>query len=203
MLYERDLLPDQVAALVIAKRKARWGFGHGVWADPSIWHRTGTRNKLGRPAMLADEFGEKGVPVIPANNDPRAGLVRLRTLIEPDPKRRFPLWHPRAGEVGSPSLFIVAPRSRPLVEQLRSAPLQPIEKADGGEKIDPDWESRYAHAVPMARYAVMARPAPSTVPPPNPPDVYTDPEAYAAWARVQSVMERGRREPDPDRFELV
>jgi hypothetical protein len=205
LLYESNKLPDEIAGLVVGRRKASWGFGHGVWADPSIWHRTGTRNKLGRPAVLADEFAENGVPVTPANNDPRAGLVRLRILIEPDPTRRFPLWHPRSGEFGSPSLFVVASRCRPLVEQLRSAPLQPIEKADGGEKVDPDWEGRFGHAVAMARYAVMSRPSPSTPPRRNPPDIYADPEAYAGWARVASVMERGRRleQPDLSRFEPV
>lgn len=163
---ESNRLPDEIAEFVLAKRKGGWGFGHPAFADPSIWHRTGSRNQWGRPAMLADEFAENGVPVVPANNDPRAGLIRLRTLVEPDQGRRFPLWHPRAGEYGSPRLFIVAPRCPDLVEQLGSAPLQPIELADGGEKIDPEYEGRYAHHVAMARYAVMAKLGASEEPPP-------------------------------------
>jgi hypothetical protein len=59
-ITEKDLLPDGIAALVVAKRKAGWGFGQRVHADPSVWHRTGQRNKWGRPAMLADEFTEAG-----------------------------------------------------------------------------------------------------------------------------------------------
>jgi hypothetical protein len=40
---------------------------------------------------------------------------------------------------------------------------------------------------------------------PRPPDIYEDPEGDASWARVQSVMERGRRleQPDLSRFEPV
>jgi hypothetical protein len=101
-----------------------------------------------------------------SRSDPRAGLVRLRTLVEPDRARQFPLWHPRAGEYGSPQLFIVATRCPDLVEQLRAAPLQPIEKSDGGEKIDPEYESRYAHFVAMCRYAVMAKLGASSEPVP-------------------------------------
>jgi Terminase large subunit, T4likevirus-type, N-terminal len=164
-IAESDRLPDEIAALVSAKRKHEgWGFSNTVWADPSIWHRTATRNRFGDPAVLADEFGESGVPLTRANPDPRAGYARIRTLIEPDEKRRFPLWHPRAGEYGSPRMFVVARRCPELVEQLRAAPLQPVDKRDGGEMVDPVFESRHGHFVAMCRYAVMAKPAPSTPP---------------------------------------
>jgi hypothetical protein len=189
LLYERDLLPDEVAGLVVAKRKSRWGFGNPVYADPSIWHRTSTRNRFGDPAVLADEFGDSGVPLTRANNDPRAGLVRLRSLIEPDPARRFPAWHPNAGEQGSPGLFVVASACGPLVEQLGSAPLQPLEKRDGGEIVDPEWESRHGHACAMARYAVMAKPAPSKKPT-GPPDYDTDPDGWLLYEQQRLIKDR-------------
>jgi hypothetical protein len=44
--------------------------------------------------------------------------------------------------------------------------LQPTDKRDGGEIVDPAWESRHGHAAAMCRYAVMTRPAPSKEPPP-------------------------------------
>lgn len=163
-ITDRDLLPDEVAALVVARRKAAWGFGHPAFMDPSVWHRTGQRNRWGRPQMLADEFSDAGVPLVPANNDPRAGLVRLRTLIDRDPEHRFPAWHPLAGEPGSPRLFIVKGACAALVEQLRNAPLQPVDKRDGGEIIDPVWESRHGHWTAASRYAVMAKPQPSKQP---------------------------------------
>jgi hypothetical protein len=159
MLYEHDLLPSEVATAHRRAARANGAFGHTAYGDPSIWHRTGQRNKWGAPAMLADEFTDNGVPLHPANNDPRAGLIRFRELLEPDPTHPFPNWHPRAGEPGAPRLFFVAPNCPELVDQLRSAPLQPIDKRDGGEIIDPKWESRYGHAVAMCRYAVMTRPA--------------------------------------------
>jgi hypothetical protein len=185
-VYEQNLLPDEVAPLVLAKRADTWGHGNQAHADPAVWHRTGARNKWGAPAMLADEFTDAGVPIVPANNDPRAGLIRLRTLMEPDPERRFPTWHPRRGEFGAPRLFVVAHRCPDLVEQLGTAPLQPIDKADGGEKIDPAWESRYGHATAAARYGVMARPEPSTEPPP----VIDDPREAAARRMLEKANQQ-------------
>jgi hypothetical protein len=132
-----------------------------------------------------------GLPLVRANNDPRAGLIRLRTLIEPDETRRFPLWHPRAGECGSPQLFVVGRRCTELVEQLRSAPLQPIDKADAGEKVDPIWEGRYGHFCAMARYAVMSRPSASE----EPEAPFETAEEAARWLRADLL----RR--DDERFE--
>lgn len=194
LLYVDDLIPSAVSGLVIAKRKGGWGVSNCAWADPSVWHRTGTRDKWGRPAMLADEFTDHGVPLIPANNDPRAGLIRLRELTKPDPGRRFPGWHPRHGEHGAPRLFVVANRCAPLVEQLLSAPLQPIDKTDAGEKIDPEWEGRHGHCSAMARYAVMTRPAPSEEPPEE-ADYYeaADQLRREALARHEQRLESGER----------
>lgn len=193
MLYERDLIPSQLAPLIVEKRKAGWGHGHSAYADPSIWHRTGGMNRWGRPAMLADEFSDNGVPLIAANNDPRAGLIRIRELLEPDPKHRFPNWHERAGQPGAPRVFFVRSRTERLVEELQAAPLLAIDKREGGEKVDPDWESRHGHAVAMARYAVMTRPSPS-VEPEQPP---ATPEELRK-ARLEQIRSRRARESERD-----
>jgi hypothetical protein len=177
-LYEKDLLPSQVAKLVLEKRKL-WGPRNRVEMDPSIWKRTGGLNAWGQPATLATEFSEGGVELTPANRDPRAGYTRLREIIEARPDRKFPSWHPHRGESGAPQLYIVEPTCGELAEQLQSAPLQPIDKADGGEKIDPGWEGDYGHSVAAARYGVMgwASRNPSKVP------VDTSPVGQEEWAR--------------------
>ena len=164
MLYERDLIPSQLCPLVLSRRAAGWGDKHPAYIDPSVWKRTGTRNRFGDPAMLSDEFTDNGVTITRANNDPRAGLIRLRELLRVDPQHPFPNWHERAGQPGAPRLFFVRSRMADCVEELRSAPLQPIEARDGGEIIDPKWESQYGHTVAMTRYAVMTRPSPSEEP---------------------------------------
>lgn len=196
MLYVSDVLPSDLAQLVVEKRKAEWGQGHRAYMDPSIWHRTGQRNKWGAPAMLADEFTDNGVPILPANNDPRAGLIRLRELLALDPDHPFPNWHPRSGELGAPRLFFRRSTCRQLIDELMAAPLQPIDKADGGEKIDPAWESRHGHSVAMARYAGMTRPKPSKVP----ETPLADPRAEMLR---QYVKQRDERDGSRLNYELV
>lgn len=189
-LYVKDLIPSEVSPLVLEKRKV-WGRQNRVEMDPSIWRRTGTLNKWGQPATIASEFQEHGVELNPANNDPRAGLIRLRELIEPRADRKFPAWHPKAGEGGSPQLFIVQRFCTELVDQLQSAPLQPIDKADGGEKIDPLWEGDYGHSVAAARYGALSwggREA--STPPAKEPD---DPRMIALQKWERKIEEDGGR----------
>ena len=190
MLYERDLLPSQLAPLVTEKRKAGWGHGHLAHADPSIWHRTGARNRWGAPAMLADEFTDHGVLLQPANNDPRAGLIRLRELLTCDPNHSFPEWNERRGEKGAPRVFFVRDACAALVEELRAAPLQPIGKRAGGEIIDPEWESRYGHAVAMCRYACLTQPSPSKEP-------ETEPDDWQVYAKQELLRKVREGRPSP------
>ena len=165
LLYVHDTLPsDFCSDHLIPRRKASWGFDNRAFVDPSIWQRTSTKNRWGQPAMLADEFTDNGVNVERANNDPRAGLIRIREMLKPDPEHPFPDWHPRRGEMGAPRVFFVRGVFDPVVEELRAAPLQPIDKRDGGEMVDPKWESRVGHCVAMCRYSLMTRPAPSERP---------------------------------------
>jgi hypothetical protein len=163
MVYGRDLMPSELVPLIRQRRDLLWGHGNVCWMDPSVWHRTGTRNKLGAPASLIDEFVEGGLSMAKANNDPRAGMARIRELLRADPTRRFPMWHPRAGELGSPRMFFT-PRVDALVTELESAPTQPLDKRDGGEIVDQEWEGRNGHAAAMCRYAVLTRPQPSVEP---------------------------------------
>lgn len=172
MIYERDKLPSDIAPEILERRKAGWGFTNTAWADPSLWHRTGTKNRWGDPAKLADEFRDNGVPIVKANEDPRAGMTRIRELLKCDhgnpaldiSPHLFPPWHQRAGEPGGPRMFFT-PQVADLVKELKRAPLQPLNKPDGREKVDPEWESKNGHAAAMCRYAVMTRPAPSVPPP--------------------------------------
>jgi hypothetical protein len=164
MRYWHDKLPSDITPEIIELRKREWGLRNVCYADPSIWHRTGQKNKWGAPAMLADEFSDNGVPLEEANNDPRAGLIRLRDLLKLDPEHPFPSWHPRAGEKGAPRMFIVRRSCERLLEELAAAPLRPGDKLNAGEIIDPEWEGPNGHAVAMARYAVMSKPAASVEP---------------------------------------
>lgn len=168
MGYWRDSLPSDICPDIIEFRKRDWEpekSSNTCYADPTLWKRTYGKNKWGAPAMLTDEFTDNGIVLSKANNDPRAGLARLRELLKLDPTHPFPSWHPLAGELGAPRIFFTRACSE-LVDELRAAPLQPSDLRDGGEIVDPKWEGKHGHAVAMARYAVMSKPDASDEPRP-------------------------------------
>lgn len=155
------------------------------FADPSIWSDAPVTNRWGAPASAADEFQEHGISLKRANNDRRAGFIRLSELIRVDPERAFPRWHPRAGELGAPRLFVFD-RCTSLVEQLKDAPLETAE--DGpfpGEAVNRKWEGPHGHAHAAARYGAMSW-APASEEPDREPD---DPRA-ALLQRVERQRDR-------------
>lgn len=174
-MHYRPGLPSETTAEILRRRKPAiegghgWGDNNTVWADPSVRNRIGTTSKAGTAATIATEFADHGIGVSLGNNDPKAGLARLRELLTPDVDRRFPDWHPRRGQLGSPRMFVHHTCTQ-LIDQMKTAPLQPADKPDGLEKIDPQWEQRNGHAVAAARYGAMSRPEPSQQPKQYPDD---------------------------------
>lgn len=148
---------------------------HACYGDPSINARTGALTKLGDPASVLTEFADHGLRIALANNDPRAGRIRLSEMLRVDPTRRPPQWaHHLEGRSGSPRYF-VSERCSMLIEQLSAAPLLPIDsgRLGAGEIVDPDWEGPHGHAVAAARYGAMSRPRSSV----EPDAVVADPRA--------------------------
>lgn len=172
--YQGDTLTSDHARAIEAKRQVWWPTDVNPvnYADPSMWARKGHVNRWGDPATDVTEFLEHGIGgLVQANNERRAGRIRVAELLKPDPDRLFPSWHPLAGQTGAPRFFINSARCLEIVEQLQAAPLLPIEsgKQGAGEIVDPEWESQHGHAVAMVRYGAMSRPSPSDRPPPENP----------------------------------
>lgn len=164
-LYEPGL-PSELAPKVKMRRELSWqpkGTSNQCFADPAVF-AAGARTKWGRPASVADEFAhDAGIALTAANNDRRAGFVRISELLKLDEKRRFPQWHPLAGAAGSPRLFVMdVPGTLELREQLADAPLEEDGKPLPGEAVDRDWERSKGHAHASLRYGVLSRPGPST-----------------------------------------
>jgi hypothetical protein len=164
----------------ILRRRHNWWEVHGesntCWADPSIFARHGLSDRLGRPALIAAEYADYGIGLSPANNDRKAGYLRLCELLHVDPKRFRPSWAPvMTAVVGAPRLFVFT-TCRHLIEQFRSAPVA-AEGLDAGEIVDPRWATGHGHAVDAARYGAMSRPSPSDEPGRDP--TLEDPRAEA------------------------
>ena len=181
LYYKPNTLPDEDATEIIRRRTSfwerkdeqGWSIRHICYGDPSsIREKLAQKDEFGQPMTLQDLYERFGVKIIPANNRRRIGYLAIRQALKPDPTRRFPLWHPRSGEYGSPRLFIMADRCKPLIEQLQSAPLADGENdPERGEAIDLKWERHEGHASAMLRYgmatfqdpsAALAEPEPQT-----------------------------------------
>lgn len=160
IIYDEYYTPgliSQHASAILTRRHNRWGDPMIALCDPSIQARTGFGTH-GKGETVHSEFAKHGIFLVPANNDRRAGLVRIAEALRPDPSRPFPEWHPlhltEGGEVrmGAPNLYITTD-CKVLAEQIKYAPLDAV----SGEIIDPFWESRHGHAMAAARYLMTAR----------------------------------------------
>lgn len=138
---------------------------HNAYGDPaSLRESLPIRNNFGQPLTLQEHYQNLGVRLIPANNRRQIGYLEVRSRLRCDPLRRFPNWHPNAGQPGSPRIFFVGENVPELVEQIQAAPLEPLDKRLGGEAVDEDWESRYGHGHAALRYGVTTRPVASLEP---------------------------------------
>jgi len=155
--YSPGLISDH-ASKILTLRHNYWGEPSIALCDPSIQARTGFGTH-GKGETVHSEFSRHGIYLVPANNDRRAGRVRISEALRPDPNLVFPEWHDRKGEPGSPRLFITQ-NCTELIEQMRYAPVDP----ESGDIIDDYWESRHGHAMAAARYLMTARILPENRP---------------------------------------
>ncbi len=180
--YYKPGLPDEHAREILDRRKTLWEakdengwtVRHSAFGDPaSLREALPLKNDYGQPLTLQDEYERHGIHLIPANNRRKTGFVRVAELLKPDPARRFPMWHQRAGEMGAPSLFLVGQRCPNLLEQIEAAPLA-SEEADPerGEAVDRRWESAHGHSHAALRYGCLTRERASAL-----PEVVLDPRA--------------------------
>lgn len=197
LYYRPNTLPDEDATEILRRRlkfwerkdEAGWAVRNVCYGDPSsIREKLVQRDEMGQPMTLQDLYSQYGVWIIPANNRRRIGYLAVRQMLKPDPARRFPLWHERAGEYGSPRLFLMADRCKELVEQLTSAPLANGENdPERGEAIDQKWERHYGHATAALRYGLTTWQNPSGAE--DDPEPQTAEELRQAYfARLQTHM---------------
>jgi PBSX family phage terminase large subunit len=153
----------------ILRRRGQWwqpdGRVNSCWADPSVFARHGLETRLGDPASIATEYADFRIGLSPANNDRRAGYLRLCELLHIEPGRIKPSWAPVPTHVGgAPRLYLFS-SCKHLIAQLKSAPVA-ADGVDAGEAVDPKWATNHGHAVDAARYGALSRPPPSEEPPP-------------------------------------
>ncbi len=162
-------LPGTLGRSITTGTSPGWVRRNYCCADPSIGAEHGLSNRWGKPASIRNEFLGHGIALNSANNDRRAGYLRLLELIHPELDRIPPPWSQVPRELGAaPRLYIFATCPH-LIEQLKNAPIR-VDGRDAGEMVDANWESAHGHACASARYGAMSRPGPSPEPEPEPGD---------------------------------
>lgn len=190
-LYEPGL-PSAIVPKV-RERRGRWATPDErvlTFADPAIFNPGQTSNRWGAPATVVAEFTELGMPLVRANNDRRAGYIRISELLKMHEHRQPPVWATHLqGSFGSPRFFLFSTCGH-SIQQLKEAPLEesspgPYQGRFPGEAVAEKWEHNH-HAHASLRYGLMSRPSPSLEPPPENPHLIPaeTPEVLRqAWLR--------------------
>ena len=159
------------------------------YAPPDIGTRWGKRDVSGNEMGPETEFGEHGITFVRGQNDRRAGYARILEMLKlndgrelPDGTqaslRRFPEWHPKAGEPGSPRFFITDTlEMQTLISNIRDAPIEDVDSPLSrwpGEAVDQVWEHSEGHSHAALRYGLMSPAAPEPPPKPVSEDVRKD-----------------------------
>lgn len=179
---------DAVKALCVGDpvRRSDDGKGIVVHLDPST---SGRKNEYGRDFKML--YADQGIYGINAINPLGPGIQHIQQLLLPDPTHRFPMWHPKAGQLGSPHLFFVTSELPSLLHEMVMYEWKPTpENKEVNSKEEPvDFLN---HALDAVRYALMAifesaLPIKKEVIP-----------SYADWVNTQMMQSMPTPIDDPD-----
>lgn len=110
--------------------------------------------------IAMEDLRKYGIQVTNAvKHNKLASIHRLAGYLHPNPKRPFPSWHPRAGQAGSPLLF-VHPRCKVLIAEL---PQQRWKEGQGDNLKDEADRTIRHDTVDCLLYMVRLLPAPEEV----------------------------------------
>lgn len=115
--------------------------------------------------VALDDMGRHGITFTNAvKHNKILSIHRLAGYLHDNPKRPFPVWHPRAGQFGAPLLFITL-ACKHLIREL---PQQKWKSERIGDSIKDEMDRSVIHdAVDCALYATRILPAPATIPIPK------------------------------------
>lgn len=115
--------------------------------------------------VALDDMGRHGIRFTNAVKQNKiTSIHRLAGYLHPNPKRPFPSWHPSAGLLGAPLLYIM-PACKQLIKEI---PQQKWKHERTGESMKDEMDRNVRHdAVDCALYVARIMPAPATIPIPK------------------------------------
>jgi hypothetical protein len=111
--------------------------------------------------IAGDDMARHGLRFTNAVKQNKAlSIHRLSGYLHPNPKRPFPAWHPRKGELGAPLIFIM-PRCKNLIKEI---PVQKWKEGEG-DTVKDEMDRTIRHdAVDCLLYIARLLPAPVDIP---------------------------------------
>lgn len=149
----------------------------------------GTYDKDGK--TIWDEYSAEGIFGINPDKDVSAGINMVKQYLKADPSRPFPPWHPRAGQMGSPKIFIIRHACPNLVNEMQVYQWEETKEEHAHQEKPKKWND---HACDASRYVTLAvgkQMAPWIKPPPTLEQMGNE------AARLVAKRAFERPEPDP------
>lgn len=149
--YQRNAIPAENArAILMASGDEVFDW---TVIDPSTMQ---TQSAGGTAEKIIDQYGQAGLYCQLGNNAVRDSIARLKQMLQPDPSHKFPRWHPRAGELGAPWLY-VADSLKALRWEISVWKWKDARGTNEREKV----LEKNDHAIAALRYLVMRSPRPA------------------------------------------
>ncbi len=143
--------------------------------------------------VAADDMARYGIRFSNAiKHDKTTSIQRLAGYLHPNPARPYPKWHPKAGRLGAPLLFITEGCPR-LIHEL---PLQKWKNDASGASMKDEMDRNIRHdAVDCALYIARVMPAPITIPIPKIAAVEDSRSLQSKlyWLDVKRMEERNKQ----------
>jgi hypothetical protein len=153
------------------------------YADPSVFNKY----QAGIDS-IAELYQREGVQLYAANNDVKAGIMRIKQLLKIDPNHK----HPLTGELGSPRIFVVASKCLPFIEEIKTYKWKDMKAGSPNDPVEVPVKKN-DHAMDMMKYFVLSHihPSPGVQKP-------LTPEQFTVWQKEQ--ISKNAFKPNEEEF---
>lgn len=167
--HRKNITPAENVAAILAASSGEEEMVQWTAYDP---HMSQRQTAGGVIQALISQYEDAGLSGLrKGNDDIRASIVLMQSLLKPDPEHHFPYWHPLKGQLGAPHWYITTdcPRLRWEMEQWKYMDVKPG-RTDREKAVDKDDD-----LIDTVRYVLMERPQQAVwTPPPSRNQVILD-----------------------------
>lgn len=140
-----------------------------------------------------EHYNRRGIFGLDADKRVQDGIQNMQVYLRPSQTRQFPSWHPKAGQYGSPSVFIFDGCCPWLVREMKAYEWKETKE---GQNAPEEPKKHFDHLMDSGRYLLQAVKHTTSAPEPQPK--YQDAEHEKQAKFTQFVFTRDEDEGEPD-----